>query len=201
MPAPIVSKQEVIDRLTEAFKAWGYDGATLARLSEATGLVKASLYHYFPKGKQGMGRAVLAHFMAQFVNSVLTPLQTEASYEDRLQQMCQGLNDIYAAGKGACILGVFSTGNARQLFQQDLMDAFIIWRDAFQQFLVSLGVPEAQALVAAEQTVFKVQGALVFSRGIDDNAGFSRLIASLPEDFLSLIRSKEGCKKAPVLEI
>ena len=49
------SKREAaIAALAEVFRERGYEGASLAALSEASGLGKASLYHFFPKGKEEM---------------------------------------------------------------------------------------------------------------------------------------------------
>ena len=59
MPAAQASRDEVVDRLLTAFRRKGYDGASLADLSAATGLGRSSLYHYFPGGKEEMARAVL----------------------------------------------------------------------------------------------------------------------------------------------
>ena len=59
MPAPLISRNEVVDRLLAVFQRLGYDGASLAELSHATGLGKSSLYHYFPNGKEEMALAVL----------------------------------------------------------------------------------------------------------------------------------------------
>ena len=61
MPAPSISREEVLNRLTKTFRTYGYDGASLAKLSEATGLGPSSLYHYFPGGKEEMAQAVLNH--------------------------------------------------------------------------------------------------------------------------------------------
>lgn len=38
-------KEEVIPKLVSVFRHYGYEGATVSRLSQATGLKKASLYH------------------------------------------------------------------------------------------------------------------------------------------------------------
>ena len=54
MPAPLLSKEEVLARLMATFRSDGYDGASLAELSQRTGLGKSSLYHYFPGGKAEM---------------------------------------------------------------------------------------------------------------------------------------------------
>ena len=86
MPAAIVPKDEVLDRLAQAFRENGYDGASIARLSEATGLGKASLYHYFKGGKQEMAAAVLGHVGVRFSNMVIAPLRgtgQPARAEDR----------------------------------------------------------------------------------------------------------------------
>src|SRR5678815_2126642 len=55
-----MSKDEVIAILVETFRRDGYDGASIATLSKATGLGKSSLYHYFPGGKVDMATQVLA---------------------------------------------------------------------------------------------------------------------------------------------
>lgn len=44
MPAPLIPRDEAIDRLLEVFQRLGYDGASLAELSRGTGLGKSSLY-------------------------------------------------------------------------------------------------------------------------------------------------------------
>ena len=61
MPPALLSRQEVVERLVTVVRRLGYDGASLAELSKATGLGKSSLYHYFPAGKDDMVRAVLEH--------------------------------------------------------------------------------------------------------------------------------------------
>ena len=61
MPAPLDAneKLEIIDRLFVVFRDRGYEGSSLADLSQATGLGKSSLYHHFPRGKEQMAEAVL----------------------------------------------------------------------------------------------------------------------------------------------
>ena len=45
-----MSKDTAVPQLLTVFQRYGYEGATLAKLSAATGLGKASLYHYFSQG-------------------------------------------------------------------------------------------------------------------------------------------------------
>ena len=50
----------MIPVVAEVFRAHGYEGATLSVITEATGLGKGSLYHFFPGGKEELAAAVLA---------------------------------------------------------------------------------------------------------------------------------------------
>ena len=52
MPITKVNEDELLDRLTDVFRTYGYEGASLSKISEATGLQRASLYHRFP-GREG----------------------------------------------------------------------------------------------------------------------------------------------------
>ena len=47
-----MSKEQIIPQLIPIFRHYGYEGATVSRLSEATELKKASLYHHFQGGKE-----------------------------------------------------------------------------------------------------------------------------------------------------
>lgn len=42
-----MARVEVVQRLLKVFRQHGYEGATLSRISEATGLGRASLCHHF----------------------------------------------------------------------------------------------------------------------------------------------------------
>ena len=75
MPPALLSRQEVIERLMLVVRRCGYDGASLAKLSKATGLGKSSLYHYFPAGKDDMVRAVLDHVGSQLRDGLFVPLR------------------------------------------------------------------------------------------------------------------------------
>ena len=56
-PAP---KADIVRKLADVFSRHGYEGASLKLLSQATGLGRSSLYHYFPNGKEDMASAVLS---------------------------------------------------------------------------------------------------------------------------------------------
>ena len=55
-----MDKPTLIRSLLNIFREYGYEGASLSKISERTGLGKASLYHHFPNGKQQMAQEVLS---------------------------------------------------------------------------------------------------------------------------------------------
>ena len=180
MPAPLIPREAVLDRIIEAFRTRGYDGATLSRLSEATGLVKASLYHYFPAGKEDMARAALDALTQKLVDEVLQPMDAEPDPLEKLRVMVEGLKRFYEGGKAACMLEVFSLGTARELFGEQIRNAFIRLRDTLAQTLARNGQDLATALARAELAVAAVQGALVMSRGLGEPDTFENVLGSLP---------------------
>ncbi len=72
MARSIAERADVLPRLAEVFRAHGYEGATLALISDATGLGKGSLYNFFPGGKEQMAMEVLDSIDRWFVDNIYT---------------------------------------------------------------------------------------------------------------------------------
>lgn len=195
MPAALVSKHEVLARLTCVFREVGYEAATLSRLSKATGLVRASLYHYFPDGKEGMAAAVLAHANAWLEERVLGPLAGPGSPAQRLDAMARALDGYYAGGRDGCLLGLLSQGDARDLFQEHVRDAMQRWSGAIAALLEDAGLPADISRDRGEDAVIQVQGALVVSRGVGTTAPFSRTVSELPARLLAPISSSHHANR------
>ncbi len=184
MPAPLISKNEVISRLTDVFRNQGYDGATLAKLSEATGLKKASLYHYFPNGKRDMARAVLTRLSEKLAAEVLDPLRDGEGRASALNELAENLIAFYLDGRASCLMEVFSLGTARALFQEEIRASLTHLRNALAKALTGLDVDEAEAASRARAAVIVIQGALVVSRSLGDRREFIDAIHRLPAQLL-----------------
>jgi TetR/AcrR family transcriptional repressor of lmrAB and yxaGH operons len=180
MPAPLLPREEVLDRLAAAFRRDGYDGASIARLSAATGLGKASLYHYFPGGKQDMAAAVLQHLGQRFDSLILAPLRSSAAPAERLNRMILGLNEFYERGHASCVIDLFAIGAASEPLSHRLADSLDGWIGTLAAVLQEAGQDPAAARNRAEDAVIAVQGALVVSRAGGDREPFQRTLAELP---------------------
>lgn len=184
MPAPLLSREAVVDRLLGAFRRFGYDAASLGQLSNATGLGRSSLYHYFPGGKEEMARAVLDRVDQWMQEAVLSPIGSSGTPERRLGQVIAALDHYYGGGAEACLFGNFVVGDARVLFQDRLSGAFQQLISGLALLAREKGVPAREARRRAEDAVVRIQGALIVSRGLGDPAPFRRVIKELPQDLL-----------------
>jgi TetR/AcrR family transcriptional repressor of lmrAB and yxaGH operons len=72
MALATITDAELLTKCTEVFRTYGFEGATMSRISAATGLEKGSLYHRFPGGKEEMAVAEqLRKFYAEGTKSCL----------------------------------------------------------------------------------------------------------------------------------
>ena len=185
MPAPLISRDEVVDRLLAVFQRLGYDGASLAELSRGTGLGKSSLYHYFPNGKEEMALAVLRRVHAWIEGKVVAPLQAQGPPKERLERMLHALDSLYASGKNACVLGSLAVGGARQLYQRQLRSTFSAWVEGLERLALEAGISRRTARERGEDVVLQIEGALVLSFGLDDPTPFCRMLRKIPKEFLA----------------
>lgn len=179
-----MSKKQVIPKLIPVFRNYGYEGATVSRLSEATGLKKASLYHHFQGGKEQMAAAVLEYVGNWLQEHVFAPLLSDKPPSDRIRAMSQGLDEFYQSGQAPCFLSVMSIGEADNLFHQQLEQALKNWLDLLTKVVEETGVEPEQARQRAEDTMMLLQGALVLVRVTQDTQPFKRAIAKLPQILL-----------------
>lgn len=164
--------------LAEVFRAHGFEGASLARITEGTGLGKGSLYHYFPGGKEEMAQAVLAHIDHWFEVHVFAPLREDAP-EQALAHMFDECAHYFRSGQRVCIVGVFALSSTRDRFALAVKHYFVAWASALNDALLRAGHETLAAAELAEDTVGAIQGALVLARAVDDAQVFMRTLQRL----------------------
>jgi AcrR family transcriptional regulator len=185
MPAPLLSKAEVLDRLLSAFRDKGYEGASLAELSAATGLVRSSLYHHFPGGKEDMAEQVLAHLDRQLATDLFQPLRSAGTPAAKLRAMLDTIDAFYEGGRKACLLERLCASVDRTRFRRPLRRAFTAWMEAVRALCLEAGLPKAVARARAEDLVVRVEGALVVCAGTDDYGVFARTMTALRASVLA----------------
>lgn len=174
----------LVEMLFEIFRNHGYEGTTIAQLSEATGLKKSSLYHRFPEGKADMAIAVVSYVSKQLTKHVIEPLlNNRVSPEQRINTMLIAVKSFYSAGSKNCLLNVLSLGNAKEEIKTLLNIGYNSWLKALTQLGLETGMSEQVAQSRSHHFLIVVEGALVIQRLTENSQTFTESLAYEQEQF------------------
>ncbi|HSR54019.1 MAG TPA: helix-turn-helix domain-containing protein [Acidobacteriota bacterium] len=179
MALPKVEEDDLLERLTGVFQKHGFEGASLSRISRATGLKRASLYHRFPGGKEEMAQAVIRHVHERFGRDLLEPLRGPDKPADKVRLMARRLDRFYDKGRQSCILDTLSLEDLAPL-RQLTASAAHGWMEALAEVAVEAGASPQEARNLSEEAVIRVEGALILSRATGDRRLFEKVIEDLP---------------------
>jgi AcrR family transcriptional regulator len=178
MVRQVAERADVIPRLAEAFRAYGYEGASLARLCEKTGLGKGSLYHFFPGGKEEMATTVLAEIADWFERQVFLPLDSLPP-RDGVAAMLAAVDAYFQSGHRICLVGAFALDDTRDRFAGAVQGYFTRWQVALSGALQRMGFACMEAERLSLHALAAIQGALVLSRALGREQPFRDMMATL----------------------
>lgn len=179
MPSATIDDDHLLDRLIEVFRLYGYEGASLTRISKATDLQRSSLYHRFPAGKDEIILAALSRADRIF-EQILAPLAGPGDPAKRVAKMAKGLSKFYAEGRRSCLLDTLSLGGSNDAVYKHIKHSFGAWLKAMADVARAANLPPAIARQRAEEALIRIEGSLVLSRATGDPRPFQRVLRSLP---------------------
>ena len=175
----VAERSDVLPALGEAFREYGVAGASLSVITQATGLGKGSLYHFFPGGKEEMVAAVLSEIDSWFQRHVFDPLETSGEPGRAIEDMFTAVDAYFQSGRRVCLIGALALGNTRDAFADAIGGYFDRWVRSLARALHKAGHARGRAKDLAEDIVSGIQGALILARASDDSAIFTRAIGRL----------------------
>jgi AcrR family transcriptional regulator len=178
------TREGILLSLLEEFRTCGFDGVSLSRISEVTGLGKASLYHHFPGGKAEMAQGVMSLAWGWLEANVFQPLEAQGDPAARFEAVMGALDGFYAGGRKSCLLDVMPISGGPEIHAavKAVMERLAA---GFTRLALDAGVPEAEAAHRAEGALVAIQGSLVLARGLGDAGPFQRQMRFLREHFLA----------------
>lgn len=181
MARKFTDRSEAIPALAEIFREHGFAGASLSEITTGTGLGKGSLYHFFPGGKEEMGRAVLDDVDGWFSANVFTPLRESADPVAGIDHMFKAVDRFFHSGRRICLVGTFALDDTRDRFAPEIQSYFAAWTGALAAALKRSGFDTKAARETAEDVVAGIQGALVLARSQNDPKVFTHAIKRLQQ--------------------
>jgi len=155
---------ELAERAADTFRLYGYEGTSLNRLAEATGLEKASLYYRFPGGKDAILMAAVQGVGAWFEANVFAPLRQPCPLAHRVEAVVERLREYYGDGTKPCVLDTLSLRGGTPELQLALQGALAEWLRTFAAVAIEAGFATEEAQRRAEQAVIAIEGSLVLAR-------------------------------------
>jgi TetR/AcrR family transcriptional repressor of lmrAB and yxaGH operons len=177
-PTPI-DKEDLIAALDAVFRRRGYEGATLAELSRACGLSKASLYHHFPGGKEEMAHVLLRRAVAELNERAYRHLDRPSPWHERLTGFIEGFSEYCDDGERNCLLAELATTAARGKFMDEIERQTQVWLGQLGNVFAEAGASEKRARRRALELESSLYGALVMARLTNDSKPFRQAVRRL----------------------
>ncbi|HUH75151.1 MAG TPA: TetR/AcrR family transcriptional regulator [Chitinophagales bacterium] len=163
MPKQKVSIDYILKQSLRLFRKKSYHNTSIADIAEACGLLKGSLYHYFPS-KEALMSAVIKYAHSYFQKEVFS-----IAYDDSLSPQ-QKMELMFQKSQRALlsdgnIMGNIGVETARVIpeFSDSIREFFEEWiKSVTTVFSEITNDVDAQKL--AEQTVAEFEGAVMMSR-------------------------------------
>ena len=164
MPRSTLVRKEIVGHLCDVFRSHGYEGTTMAVLSQATGLKKASLYHHFPGGKNEMLETAVLATIVELERRVFRFLDTHDDAAERVTQVLDGFETYTNGGRRSCLLAVIAQSSVADNFRSRIGAQFSAWTSRLSTTLVEYGHDPKRADTLALETLETLYGSLVVGR-------------------------------------
>jgi len=161
----------------------GYDGASMADLSEATGLGKSSLYHHFPGGKPQMVAACAEAVQARLAARLAAVTCVTCPHE-KLVALFGAFNAYFEGGTRMCLMTMMATSSAAEALRPVLASNIAATIATIAAIVTEGGIPPTLARQRAEEAFAQVQGAVLMGQATGNTDLFRRLVDGLPQGLL-----------------
>ena len=171
MPKQKVDEQIIIVQALKLFRKKSFYNTSMADIAASCGILKGSLYHYFPSKEDLMKKVILAvhaYFREQvFCHAYLKDIPPH----DRLARLFESAEAVFIDEKTGKLHGNMGVETALMIPEfSDLVQAF------FRDFFLAVKTiyldkyPENIANELAERSVAEIEGSLMFARVFNDNS-------------------------------
>jgi TetR/AcrR family transcriptional repressor of nem operon len=177
-------RDKVIDSALRLFREQGYHATSMADISEACGLLKGSIYHYFP-GKKELAVAALDRVIEEGRERLFLPAANDnLAPEARLRCLADAVEGYFIGRAGGCLMGnlALEVGDAIPEFGERIRIYFGEWAEALTRLLKDR-YGEDRARELAEDAIARVQGAIMMM-GIN---GDERPLRRASRDVMALL--------------
>lgn len=174
-------------QLVDLFRRHGYQEASLSQIAQLAGLDRASLNYHFPGGKAEMIKATIDYIDAWLDVEILQPLKSSNSPAQKLEQMCNQLEEFFDQGRRSDLWALMLLEQSRDdLFGSCIRQLLWRWVEAIASVLQEAGLKPRPAIKRAEAAVLQLQHSFILARALGSSTPFRRTIEALKKDWQKL---------------
>jgi len=165
MPKKRISRTFILNQALTIFSEKSYYNATMSEIAEACGILKGSMYHYFPS-KEALMKAVIKHVHTYFNEEIFTHAYNDhLTTEEKLRTMGILTEKMLIDSEQGHIMGNIGIETARLIpeFSELIKDFFNDWITALTT-VFSAKYAGDRAKEVAEQCVAEIEGAVMMVR-------------------------------------
>ena len=115
MAKSVTERAYFLSQLVEVFRAHGYEGATLALISQATVSGRGASTTFFRRqGADGDGSSLAID--RWFVDHIYKPLRATSDPSKGIAEMFAAVDNYFRSGERVCLVGAVALGASRDIF-------------------------------------------------------------------------------------
>ncbi len=161
----LASKDALVDRAIELFRAKGYSATSIDEIVSACGITKGSLYYHF-KSKEELGLAAMDKVHAYFTDCIFSLVTAaEEPGAPELKAFNRAIEEFFLSHPDGCLLANLSLemGTGFELFRDRIRRFFADWQRCYAK-VFERNHSRAQAAKLAADAVAAVHGCIMMQR-------------------------------------
>lgn len=164
MASQKVDRELIIKNAYKLFRENGYSYTTMADIGNACGLLKGSIYYYFPSKEELMLQVLISDHEYMKTNVYSLAYLEHLPFKERLKKMMQALENCFFDGPGGCLMAKIGLESAQVMpkFTRVIKVFFEDWIATFS-YIFQSQYDQAKANLMAEQAVLELEGAIMIS--------------------------------------
>jgi TetR/AcrR family transcriptional regulator, lmrAB and yxaGH operons repressor len=176
MPIIKTDKETILKDSIALFKLHGYHNTTMAKIGEACGLIKGSIYYYF-KSKEELGLESLRYIHRYFEEHIFSiAYRSDLSDREKITLFVQKTDEYFLNSAGGCLLGnlALEASHDLPLFKEEILAYFDNWERAVSHIMENrYGADKAREI--AVESVASVQGAIMMMNLYNDSTLYLKI--------------------------
>ncbi len=182
-----VNREFIIREALHLFRDRGYHATSMADIGEACGLLKGSIYHYFP-GKEMLMKEVIIYLHDYYKhNAFRHAYDDKLGARQKLTMLSKFYQELFYGQEGGCLMAniAMETNSVVPEFGPLIGSFFQDWIDAMAH-IYRQELPPESAEDLARETVAAVEGATMLMRIFNDRSYLQHALDQIGEKYEKL---------------